>query len=708
MNFKKINIKNEYRSNVDDVVKDFYVPLLSNAVSYKRSVAYFSSSALIAISQGIKCFLKNGGQIQLIASPELSENDIENIKLGYELREIVKDNLEKSLSLVSSKGDLEKLNILSHLIENSVLDIKIAFYGKYGLYHDKVGIIEDKYGNTLTFSGSMNETWSAFKSNYETFDVFKSWDADKHRVDAKISTFDNTWNDLEEGITVLPFTNELIPLLKKYKKNTVMYDIDDENYGDMHFEENYVSKKYPKLPPDLKLREYQLEAIDKWVESDCRGILSMATGTGKTLTALGAIVKLYQKLDEQLSIIIVCPYQHLVEQWAEDVKWFNMEPIMGYSASQQKSWKKYLYSKANSYENKIINHFCFITTNATFISKDVQKILSTIKNNCLLVADEAHNFGAKYISKHLPENINFRLALSATIERHRDLEGTKSIFDYFGNVCYEYTLARAISDDKLVNYYYYPVVTYLSAEELEQYNEISLKISRLMSYNYEDKEGLIELLLIKRSRIVAGAENKIIELEKIMRKLENESHILVYCGTAKHIIWHEEEDKYYDKEIRQLDSVTDLIGNKLDRRVKKYTSEENRAERALIKKQFKDKSFDVLVAIKCLDEGVDIPEIKTAIILASSTNPKEYIQRRGRVLRKNKNKDFAYIYDLVTLPYPLKTASMIKNHDNQILSLVERELIRVEEFGNISLNSRDSDKLRHEVKSAFSTLVIKE
>ncbi len=705
MGIRDLNIKQEYRSNTDNVVNDFYIPLLSNSVSYKRSVGFFSSSALIAVSKGLVSFLKNNGTIKLVVSPELSEKDIESIREGQELREIIKKNLEKSLESVTSEKDLQRINILSHLIGKGILEIKVAFVGKYGLFHEKVGIVEDKCGDMIAFSGSMNESISAFKSNYESFDVFKSWELDGERAKAKLKAFERIWSDNEKGITVHCFTEDIIPLLSKYKKESVNYNIDeqDDSYTVQLVNEEETPFSSIKTPTNLKLRDYQEEAIDSWFEADCRGILSMATGTGKTLTAIFALTKLYNRQNNKLALIIVCPYIHLVEQWSIELEKFNINPLQGYSTSPNKNWKKKLYELINLYNQNYLDFLCVITTNSSFISDDIQTILSNIKADSLLIADEAHNFGAKNISNKLLDNITFRLGLSATIERHRDVDGTEKLYKYFGQICYEYSLSKAIQEGKLVNYYYYPIITHLNDKEYKNYSEISLKISKLNKYK-DVNQDYIDMLRIERARIIAGADNKLSELMKIMQKLEDKKHILVYCGVSKSTFWNGSEEL----DIKQLDLVTNLIGHTLSRDVKKFTSQETIDQRIDIKKQFRDEEFDVLVAIKCLDEGVDIPEIETAIILASSTNPKEYIQRRGRVLRRSPGKDFSYIYDIITLPYPLAHAELKTTHLEHDISLVERELERVTEFGTLALNNSEFVSLRSKIKSIFKNKIMEE
>lgn len=436
----------------------------------------------------------------------------------------------------------------------------------------------------------------------------------------------------------------------------------------------------------------------------------MATGAGKTYTGLGAIARLSDAVNGKLAVIIVCPYQHLVEQWVEDIEKFNISPIIGYSSSQQKDWKQ-RFEKAVRYQ-KISNDkrfFCFICTNATFSSQFVQATISKIKSPILLVVDEAHNFGARSYAKLLDDKYKYRLALSATLERHRDDEGTNALFNFFGDKCIEYTLEQAINESKLTPYKYYPVVVYLTADELEEYEIIS---KQMQDHLRKDKNGNYkldsygELLAIKRSRIVAAASQKLVKLREVITQYANKHFLLVYCG-ATNVTQPDSDSSSTDEgDIRQIEAVTSILGNELGMKVAKFTAEENMEERNSIKEHFKNgDDLQAIVAIKCLDEGVNIPGISTAFILASTTNPKEYIQRRGRVLRKSDatGKKYAEIYDFVTLPRQLDTVSGLTSEQaGRDISLVKNELTRVKEFARLSLNSMESNDIIWEICDCYN------
>ena len=716
MSFIDLKIKTEYRSLLDDVVREFYTPVLTESVLYKRAVGFFSSSALVELMNGIMGLVKNGGKIELVASPKLSPEDIEAIEDGFERRkEIIEECLLRELVTPKGKFEQERLNLLSNLIAHGIIELKIAFLEKdnhIGMFHEKMGLMYDGDNNIIAFTGSMNESATAFSHNYESIDVFTSWSAEQDRVMAKQSAFNAIWSDYEPNIKVVSFANVEKTIIAQYRtseiKDCLTYNPDEDKSEMDSFDHDKtgVPKHYPYVPDSVIARPYQKLAIRKWEECDFVGIFDMATGTGKTYTALAAISYLFACVNSRLAVVIVCPYQHLVEQWLEDIELFGMKPIVCYSASRQKNWKTRLKTAVSGFNLGVTEHICIIATNATFSGEYVQSQVSALNGNTLLVVDEAHNFGAENLSKALLPNMRYRLALSATIDRYGDEEGTQKLYDYFGEKCIEYTLKEAIDKGMLTPYYYYPVVVSLNESELATYLEITRKIVNAITRNKNSKGSLSDhakMLLIKRARLVAAASEKITRLKEEITPYTKDKHILVYCGatTMKDVDYKDGHPPVDD--VRQIDITVDLLGNELGMRIHKFTSEESAEEREMLKKEFADaKHMQALVAIRCLDEGVNIPSIKTAFILASSTNPKEYVQRRGRVLRTYKGKDFATIYDFITLPIPLNDMSAYSSEIvNSVKSLAVREIVRMKDFASISENPSEADSLIAEIVQAY-------
>lgn len=702
MNFLELDIKPEYRSLQNDIVSEFYCPLLKIANKYQRAVGFFSSSALIEISKGITGLIKNGGIIELIASPKLSKEDVMAIEQGIRIRdEVIAERISEAIDKPKNNDEADRINLLINLIAQKKLEIKIAILEDddyIGMFHEKLGLIYDIDQNIIAFTGSMNESNMAFRHNYESIDVFKSWEkgTEAERVINKKNVFNAMWRNYEPHITILDFPEASQKKLFQYRKNDqIDLEIDEKLLSQERNNRNLDDKKYkPIIPKWLNLRLYQNEAIDKWEEKKYVGIFDMATGTGKTYTGLAAIERLFINRKAPLGIFIVCPYQHLVAQWVEDIKKFGMNPVICHSASPQKKWTSRLKDACLSIEIGMSEHMCAIFTNATYSTKKVQDIIEKVKGQSLLIIDEAHNFGAENLSKFLDLKIPYRLALSATLDRHGDEIGTKKLYDYFEEKCIEYTLKEAIDNDMLVWYYYHPIVVNFDEVELQNYLEISKQISQAMRVTSKDeKSDFVKMLLIKRARMVASAGQKITALISEMSTHVNENHMLVYCGatTMKDIDYDEDNPPIDEK--KQVNIVTKRLGNDLGMKVAKFTSEETADQREKLKSEFdKGDRLQTLIAIRCLDEGVNIPSIRKAFILASSTNPKEYIQRRGRVLRTHAGKTHADIYDFVVSPLPL---DMIDDYDEETIrlsrSLVKKEIKRMKDFAELAKNPSVAD-----------------
>lgn len=698
MSYEQLNILPSYKTNRNDIVKEFYLPVLRKSVLYKRAVGFFSSTALVELSKGLAELVKQRGKIKFIVSPLLSPEDIEAIQKGYDQRGIIESALLRQFEEPKNNSEEERLNWLATLIAIGALEIKVAFTPpsrRGGMYHEKIGIVYDEQGNKIAFTGSMNETINAFHNNYESIVVFNSLESkDFSRVETLERDFDSLWAGREDNITVLDFPKALRDKLLSFKKPTCDLTLDDKL--EIEAEEYFIKPGEPCIPKGVDLHKYQKDAIQAWSEAGYRGIFDMATGTGKTYTGLGAAVRLFEEKN-RAAILIVCPYQHLVEQWVEDIEAFNMRPIIGYSASKQKDWKKRLQNAVIDFKLGIINVFCFVTTNATYSSEYVQKELNKLGKDTFLLIDEAHNFGAEHLRTTLNLKFEYRLALSATLERHGDIEGTQALYDYFGDKCIEYGLKRAIDENKLTPYYYHPEIVYLTEEELAYYRDISHRISKACRFS---KDGRLELteqakkLLIERARIVAGASNKVQLLKELMQQYKDQSHILIYCGATRTSDFKQDASERDEEGERQIVAVSKMLGHELGMKVTHFTSAESAEEREDIKRRFAEVDpYQAIVAIKCLDEGVNIPSIKMAFILASSTNPKEYIQRRGRVLRKAANKPYAIIYDFVTLPTPLDYVNAESDFAKMDRSLICKELMRMQEFGEIAINSSKTDAL---------------
>lgn len=678
----------EYKSGLNNIINEFYKPAFSEATEYWRAVGYFRSSSLEAFGNTLQNFLSNGGKIKLITSVELTKEDSEAIEKGSSKKVICEDRINYIIENEFQEGMGDGISRLVELLRIGRLEIKIAIPKNtkgYGIYHEKVGIFFDKSSNYIAFSGSSNETTNAFENNFESIDVFTSWE-DSSRTLNKKNHFETLWNNTNIGCDIYNFSEA--------SKNKLIRHVEENiNNGGKQKIATIKENNAPSLPEWIEIRDYQKEAYEEWKKNNYQGILSMATGTGKTITAFNALINLL-KSEEYLATLVVVPYQHLVTQWAEEAKEFGITFIKCFQSSKQ--WSTPLFKAITNYKFKEQKHIFIITTTATYISSKFQDPISKLTNLCLIV-DEAHNFGSSEIQKFYLSNANFKLGLSATPDRYMDEEGTTAIFNYLGKIIYNFSLAKAIEMKMLTPYKYYPILVHLTENEQSEYIELSRKISKMSIFDDNNNDDIIKALLMKRAKIISGAENKISALKEtlITNKLEDSSFNLFYCAAKT------TGDE--DNAMRMVEEVQ-LLVESLGMNVENFTamdspSQEERSNLILhLKKQY----INGLVAIRCLDEGVDIPDIKRAFILSSSSNPKEFIQRRGRVLRKAKNKEFAEIYDFLVVPYGYNTDEEYKINRKYL----EKELTRYREFADLALNKADCEGPLIDIMSEYHLLHI--
>lgn len=712
MSFKEIDIQESYRSDKGNIVDQFYLPVLSKGIEYWRAVGFFNSASLAKAAKGVTSLIKNGGKMKLIASPQLDEQDVEALKKGYEQREdIIKRSILKEFEHVESEVVRKRLRFLAWLVADELLDIRFALVREgYGIYHEKIGILKDTEGNTIAFGGSPNETLGGIYSNFESIDVFRSWvEGEESRVQDKVGYFENLWKNKTRKLEVIDFSEaSKREIFEQFKpKNRPTGDpessISNETTSVMDEGKSYERRnlKEIKIPDYIDLRPYQKEAIAKWFEKSGQGVLKMATGTGKTITALSAATSLREHLKENnqpLTIIVVCPYQHLVTQWDENASEFGYKPIKCFKS--RSLWNKRLNSSITSVNAKVKDDLFIITTNSTFSGNEFQKLIENLRQPLLFIVDEVHNLGSRKLRSQLPNYAEFRLGLSATPERWYDEEGTESLYDYFGDPVFEYGLEKAINNGFLTPYDYHPVLVPLTDDELQEYLEISKKVTVMMAsgnFDLEDEHGPLSQLLINRARITATAKNKLSCLQDEFEKhdLINSIHNLVYCGDGSVDL------EIQDEEMRQIEAVTRLLGNEMGMLNSAYIAETDTEKRKTLLKNFERGEIQALVAIRCLDEGVDVPATKRAFILASSTNPRQFIQRRGRVLRKSEGKEKAEIWDFIVIP-PFEAVQGSSFSIER--KLIEKELRRVTEFTKLARNGAQANNKLLEIKKQYNLL----
>lgn len=706
-----LSLQISYRTGEDDLLRDFYRPCLVQSVLYRRAVGYFTSSGLAYAAKGLANLVARGGKMRLIASPYLSDEDINALERAKDNPDkVLKDIVTRSLNDVENLLEGDRLNALSWLAASGALEVKLALrvneQGRFtrSIYHEKIGIFSDEEDNHVAFTGSANETAGGLIENFESIKVFRSWGDTEAYTSLIIRDFDSLWENKTSGLQVLNFSETSRELLKRYQTG---HRPDPEHELDFEPETAVVKNDPPTQDRPVQalnfgtqrpLRVYQEEAIQKWFEASCRGILEMATGAGKTLTALNAINRLADR--GPLAVIISCPYVNLAEQWVRELQGAGIpRPIKAFGGVDK--WRVSLQAGMTALQYGQRRFLPIVVVNRTFLSESFQKLLCPDRVPHLLVADEMHNLGAENLRNRLNPGIQYRLGLSATPERHMDDQGTQALTDYFGKVVFTYDLAQAIRDGNLCKYYYHPILVDLDEEESVEYLELSTQIGKLMARHNRNEplpQGL-KVLLLKRARIMASASGKIPALRKVLKDLRDQNRpvikALFYCGDGQ-------VDDPSDDEgtMRQMDAVIHLLGREADLRVARFSHAEPMAVREQLLTDVKIGRLDGLVAIRCLDEGIDLPDIRMGFLLASSTNPRQFIQRRGRLLRKAEGKDHAEIWDFIVTP-PL--SGEMDNYNYERLMLM-RELRRVQEFCQTAINSDAAASVLLDLRRRYNLL----
>ncbi|MEB3827559.1 DNA phosphorothioation system restriction enzyme [Phormidium sp. CCY1219] len=448
----------------------------------------------------------------------------------------------------------------------------------------------------------------------------------------------------------------------------------------------------PVFPTQLVLRPYQKEAVASWFAHQGRGTLKMATGSGKTITALAIATELYRKIELQV-LLVICPYRHLVSQWGRECERFGLRPLLAFENLH--NWQSELSTQLYNVRRFPHRFLTIIATNATFIGEGFQSQLRYFPEKTLIIGDEVHHLGAPRLEEGLPRNIGLRLGLSATPERYFDETGTHCLIDYFGEIIPpELTLGDAIRAGALVSYLYYPMLVNLTEIESFTYAKLTKRIGwALMDGENEEENDNLKALLMQRARLIGAAQNKLSALRQVMENRRHTSHTLFYCGDGTG-----ERSRSQD---HQIEAVSRILGTELGYRVNTYTATTPLATRERLRRQFESGELQGLVAIRCLDEGVDIPAIQTAVILASTRNPRQFIQRRGRILRPHPNKQRATLFDAIVVP-PHFSGDTLEIERN----LLRKELQRFVEFADLADNAGEARVQLLDIQRRYGLLAL--
>lgn len=718
----------QYKSETDWEPIGFFSECLCNSTRFDLLLGFFSSSAIQVLSNSFAVFIHNGGTMRLIINNILSEEDKSAITIGTSDDDITPFDLSDlaSLSDTLSKRDKHFFECLAWLIANKRIEIRIiAPKSNIGISHTKQGVFTDGK-NTVSFNGSCNFSKTALIHNIESIDASCEWDDNisKSKVENTIFNFNQTFAERDTSVRYLD---------SKQLEINILTEFGDKSLHDLLIQEKELTQQdttkhslratvskvikqssdrldeilkakqdeleKPKFPYAEGPREYQKKAFDRWRNNQQQGIFAMATGTGKTITSLNCLLEIYNRCGYYKALILV-PTITLVNQWEEECRKFNFNRIIKvYSKS---SWSDELgliiTTEKISPEKK--DSYIVISTYASYIRKNIFSELNQLSVNTLLIADEAHNMGAGSLLTLLPKVKQLRrIGLSATPERQYDDEGNDKIRKFFNtpmDYTFEYSMKEAIDKEVLCRYYYFPHIVKLTDSEMEEYQKISEQI--VYYYNAKSEKfnsnDILTKLLLKRKRIIHKAKNKKDVFLKILQKYYQEKkslkYTLIYVPEGNEPDEYGETDSYTyndaipddEESLHLIDVYTQIVKDISDEvTVKMFTSSSTNRDELL--DMFAIGNLHVLTSMKCLDEGVDVPRAELAVFCASTGNPRQFIQRRGRILRKHKDKEYAYIHDLVVVP----EVSIGNNCFNMERNLLKEELKRVNNFAESSENS---------------------
>lgn len=661
-----------YNKAEHDIAEMFYLPCMRNSNHYDRISGYFGSTIYIIAWDALREFIESNGKMRLICSPYVSDEDASALANGYSAKnnELLAESLAREVQALFDDPFLTApAKLLAYMISKGIIDVKIAVPtgsespNAKRLFHDKVGIFTDSDGNKVGFRGSMNETYKGLSSdgNMESIDVFPNWldSRDAERVDDAAAFFEKLWSESVPGIVVYQFPNASKEILRTKSEGVKWHELLDE----IHVEESKAKKWKPSNHIGSRTpRPHQVNALETWVKNNRRGIFEHATGSGKTFTAMCAIHDAFKRNEV---VLVLVPSRDLLKQWDRELRETLLEDKIYYllCGDSNNEWKK-PGTLSSWTSDGGLTHRIILATMDTACSEDFVKNVSQGKH-LFVVADEVHRLGSPRRRNALNIDAGARLGLSATPRRYGDPEGTAALFDYFGGLVQPpYTLDDAIKSGVLTKYFYNPLTITLTQKEQEEWNDVTKQISQLMARMKSNGNAdtsitsntRLKQLLINRARIVKNASGKVpLAINLLLREYVGGQSWIIYCDN-----------------ITQLKKVLNGAIDAGFDAFEYYADMEGDRDETL---RYFSKNGGVLVSIKCLDEGVDIPSTTHALILASSQNPREFIQRRGRILRNSPGKLFAHLYDAITVPV-VETEETPKS-----MSIIIGELSRAIEFG---------------------------
>lgn len=666
----------------------FFNDALSNSNRFDIGLGFFSTASINVLSIGFANFIINGGTMRLYINQFLSEEDYRVIASSSpaEIDERILSDFNKLRATLSSR-DEHFFKCLSYLISTNRVEIRIVIPKSGGIAHQKYGIFTDESGNKVAFNGSLNFTASALLSkNIETISCSTSWEGGEIQVKEYERLFERFWNGEESDVIVYTAENFKKEVLRSFPPKDIEVLLREEQDFIKNVKESYdiiidtAINDGPHFPYPSGAFDYQVQAYKNWVKKGHTGIFAMATGTGKTITSLNCVLEEYKK-HGTYKIVILVPTIDLVHQWAKEVSLFNYKHI--HIVNSHTNWKEELTNLKEDLEWGLGSDYVIISTYASFVDTKFQRLVNAIADEqTILIADEAHNVGAARVKEAFFNlNIKKRIALSATPNRAFDEEGTREIEKLFNDCppyCYAFTMEQAIKANRLMKYLYFPRIVYLDTEEMNEYQSLTKRLLKYFDSKTKSFKNNTEAkkILMLRKNVLHKAHDK-------YRVFENVIDELVRIEKTRYCFVYAPEGFDKDDDERIIENLQNIVNAKYPSiTTNSLVGGDSRRKDKI--RAFQEGRIDMLFAMKCLDEGVDVPRTEIGVFTSSTGNPRQFIQRRGRLLRKHPDKTFAIIYDLIVVP------NFNYNRDPSTFemerSLVRGELTRVAYFASLASN----------------------
>ncbi len=681
----------------DDFVHSVLIASLRLSNSVDCMFGFFGSEALRSIAPGLAEYLvRTDSPMRLIVSPNISTQDATALREGVSTpSEVLEARLKELLGEAKvSPSALVKhtLECLAYLLSADRLQIRIAWLKDGGVFHPKVWFFRDDQ-NTVVAHGSSNFTASGLAQNHEQIRVEASWrnEVAVETIETLTDEFNALWNGSRNYVLSLDLPVAVKnDLLREYTPNkpptledfTHAWNQDAKKIEALAQEMAVARQLFPKrlkLPPGINIESgqfgHQKKAVSNWEEAGHRGVLAMATGSGKTITALAAAARLQDEC-ESLLIVVSAPYRPLVRQWVDEVAAFGLEALPNKGSAREQTDR--LDLAVRSLVSKVSIVQVAVVTQNYLVTQEFRRVLDAVPGQIktLLIADEVHNLGRAGFIANPPERFDYRLGLSATPERQYDPDGTRALFDFFGHKVFEFSLADAIGVC-LVPYNYYLHRVSLKDDEFEEWQRLTALLLRA-GFGDHDQDphesgklpSRVTTLLNKRRKVIEAAGNKVTMLRTLLGGQQRDEihHTLVYAT---------------DKGREQLRATNDMLQNELHLTIHQLTAEEtqNKQRASNLLNRFAAGEYHAITCMRVLDEGVDVPQVSHAYLLASNTVKRQWIQRRGRILRRCDaiGKKLAHLHDFVVIPP--------NPRDSGGRAILKSELDRAQEFAELAENA---------------------